>query len=62
MNNYVSMFVVGFVVILIGLSIFFVNMNKSNSISKQQAKITTNYGEFTIEFLSELAPKMLQIL
>ena len=32
-------------------------MNKSNSISKQQAKITTNYGEFTIEFLSELAPK-----
>ncbi len=57
MNNYVSMFVVGFVVILIGLSIFFVNMNKSNSISKQQAKITTNYGEFTIEFLSELAPK-----
>ena len=60
MNKYIPLIIVVLVGILIGLSFFFMNTNNTNKSEitlTPQAQITTNYGVFTIEFLSKLAPK-----
>ena len=63
MNKYIPLLIVVLVGILIGLAFFFMNTNntnKSETTSTPQAQITTNYGVFTIEFFSTLAPKTVE--